>query len=146
MRSDNPQSWQQVSEDFVTAVRLHSAICAMGFPTLVTPTLCSEILREWIGKLTQDDYEKLRLWGIPTKLLKAADVEVSRHLLCAAARFWKSAHHVFRFGRTELRPTLEEVLRICGFSKILGPPIFMRRDGYIAVLKQLTGLSTKLAR
>ena len=49
----------------------------MGFPTLVTPAHCSETLREWIGKLTQGDCEKLRLWGIPTKLLKAADVEVS---------------------------------------------------------------------
>ena len=115
----------------------------MGFPTLVTPAHCSETLREWISKLTKDDCEKLRLWGIPTKLLKAANVEVSRHLLCAAARFWKLAHHVFRFGRTELTPTLEEVCRICGFSKIMGPPIFMRRDGYITVLSQLTRLSTR---
>ena len=115
----------------------------MGFPTLVTPAHCSKTLREWIGKLTKDDCEKLRLWGIPTKLLKAADVEVSHHLLCAAARFWKPAHHVFRFGKTELTPTLEEVHRIYGFSKIMGPPIFMRHDGYIAVLSQLTGLSTR---
>ena len=115
----------------------------MGFPTLVIPAHCSETLREWIGKLTKDDCERLCLWGIPTKLLKAADVEVSRHLLCAVARFWKLAHHVFRFGRTELTPMLEEVRRICGFSKIMGPPIFMRRDGYLAVLSQLTGLSTR---
>ena len=49
----------------------------MGFPTLVTPTHCSETLREWIAMLTEADREKLRLWGIPSKLLKAADVEVS---------------------------------------------------------------------
>ena len=115
----------------------------MGFPTLVTPMHCSDILREWIGKLTKDDCEKLRIWGIPTKLLKAADVEVSRHLLCAATRFWKPVHHVFRFGRTELTPTLEEVRQICGFSKIMGLPIFMRCDRYIPVLSQLTGLSTQ---
>ena len=84
-------------------------LCAMGFPTLVTPMHYSDTLREWIGKLTKDDCEKLRLWGIPTKLLKAVDVEVSRHLLCVVARFWKPAHHIFRFGRTELTPTLEEV-------------------------------------
>ena len=118
------------------------SLYAMGFPTLVTPVHCSDILREWIGKLTKDDCEKLRLWGIPTKLLKVVDIEVSRHLLCAAARFWKPAHHVFRFGRTELTPTLEEVHRICGFSKIMGPTMFMRRDGYAAVLSQLTKLST----
>ena len=81
----------------------------MGYPTLETLVHCSETLRVWIGKLTQDGCEKLRLWGIPTKLLKATDFEVSRHLLCAAARFWKPAHHVFCFGRTELTPTLEEV-------------------------------------
>ena len=114
----------------------------MGYPTLETPVHCSETLRGWIGKLTQDDCKKLRLWGIPTKLLKAADVEVSRRLLCAAVRFWKPVHHVFRFGRTELTPTLEEVCRICGFSWLMGPPIFMRRDKYIAVLSKLLGLST----
>ena len=43
----------------------------MGFPTLVTPMHCSETLREWIGKLTEDDCEKLRLWGILSKLLRA---------------------------------------------------------------------------
>ena len=59
----------------------------MGFPTLVTPIHCSEIRREWIGKLIEDDREMLRLWGLPSKLLKAAEVEVSQHLLCAAARF-----------------------------------------------------------
>ena len=114
----------------------------MGFPTLVTLTHCSETLREWIGKLTEDDREKLRLWGIPSKLLRAADVEVSRHLLCAAARFWKPAHHVFHFERTELTPTLEEVRRIYGFSKLMGPTIFMRCDRYIVILSQLSGLST----
>ena len=119
------------------------SICAMGFPTLVTPTHYSEVLRELIGKLTKDDCEKLRLWGIPSKLLKAADVEVSRHLLCAATRFWKPAHHVFCFGRSKLTPTLEEVRRICGFSKFMGSPIFMRRDRHIAVLSQLSGLSTE---
>ena len=76
---------------------------------MMTPTHCSETLREWIRELVEADREKLSLWGIPPGLLKAADVEVSWHLLCAAARFWKSAHHVFRFGRTELMPTLEEV-------------------------------------
>ena len=116
---------------------------AMGYPTLVTPMHCSDVLREWVSKLTEADHEKLRTWGIPSKLLKAADVEVSRHLLCAAARFWKPAHHVFCFGRTELTPTLEEVRQICGFSKIMGPLVFMKRDGYIVVLSQLTGLSAK---
>ena len=77
-----------------------------------------------------------------SKLLRVTDVEVSRHLLCAAARFWKPAHHVFRFGRMELTPTLEEVCQICGFSKLMGPVVFMRRDDYVAVLCQLTGLST----
>ena len=89
------------------------------------------------------DREKLSLWDVPPRLLKAADVEVSRHLLCAAARFWKLAHHVFRFGRTELTPTLEEVHRICGFSKLMGPTVFTRRDGYVAILKHLTGLSVE---
>ena len=104
---------------------------------------CSDALREWVGKLTEADHEKLCTWGIPSKLLKAADVEVSQHLLCAAARFWKPVHYVFRFGRIELTPTLEEVRWICGFSRIMGPPVFMRRDGYTAVLSQLTRLSTK---
>ena len=31
--------------------------------------------------------------------------------------------------------------QICGFSKIMGPPILMRRDKYIVVLSQLSGLS-----
>ena len=93
--------------------------------------------------LTEADREKLSLWGIPPRLLKAADVEVSRHLLCAAARFWKPAHHVFRFGRTELTLTLEEVRRICGFSTLMGPTVFMRRSGYVTILRQLTGLSAQ---
>ena len=104
---------------------------------------CSDALRAWVGKLTEADREKLRTWGIPSKLLKATDVEVSQHLLCAARRFWKAAHHVFHFDRTELTPTLEEGRRICSFSKIMGPLVFMRRDGYTAVLSQLTGLSAK---
>ena len=115
----------------------------MGYPTLVTPKHCSDALREWVGKLTETDCERLHTWGIPSKLLKATDVEVSRHLLCAAARFWKPTHHVFCFDRTELTPTLEEVHRIYSFSAIMGPPIFMRRDGYTAVLSQLAGLSAK---
>ena len=106
----------------------------MGYPTLVTPKHCSETLCKWISKLTKGDRERLRTWGIPSKLLKAADVEVSLHLLCATARFWKPAHHVFRFGRTELTPTLEEVRLICAFSKIMGPTVFMRHDGYAAAL------------
>ena len=77
----------------------------MGFPTLVTPMHCSDTMQEWIRELTEAD----RTWGIPSKLLKTADIEVSCHLLYAAARFWKLAHHVFRFGWTELTPTLEEV-------------------------------------
>ena len=115
----------------------------MGFYTLVTPVHYSEILWSWISELTEADREKLSLRGIPPKLLKAADAVVSRHLLCAAARFWKPAHHVFRFGRVELTLTLEEVCRICGFSKLMGPAVFMRRSGYVTVLKQLTGLSMK---
>ena len=114
----------------------------MDFPTLVISIHCSETLREWIGKLTEDDCEKLRLWGIPSKLLRAADVEMSRHLLYAAARFWKPTHHVFRFGRKDLTPMLEEVRWISDFSKIMGPAVFMRHDGYAAVLSQLTRLST----
>ena len=112
----------------------------MGFPTLVTPTHYSETLREWISKLTEGDRKRLRSWGIPS-LLRAANVEVSRHLLCAAARFWKPAHHIFCFGRIELTPMLEEVCRICGFSKLMGPSVFMRHDSYVATLSQLTGLS-----
>ena len=38
-------------------------------------------------------------------------------------------------------PMLEEVRRICGFSNIMGPFVFMKRDGYAAALSQLTGLS-----
>ena len=110
---------------------------------MVTSTHCSETLRGWVRELTEADCEKLRTWGIPSKLLKAADVEVSRHLLCAAARFWKPAHHVFHFDKIELTPTLEEVRRICGFSKIKGPTVFVRRTGYVAILKQLTGLSAE---
>ena len=82
------------------------------------------------------------MWGLLSKLLKAAEVEVSRHLLCAVVRFWKPTHHVFHFGKVELTPTLEEVRRIYGFSKIMGPAVFMRRDSYAIVLSQLTGLST----
>ena len=115
----------------------------MVYPTLVTPMHCSGTLREWIGKLTKDDREKLHTWGIPSKLLKVADVEVSRHLLCAAARFWKPVHHVFHFGRKELTPTLEEVRQICSFSRLMGTTIFVRRDKYIATLSQLSGLSMK---
>ena len=115
----------------------------MGYPTLVTPMHCSKTLCEWISKLAEGDRQRLRTWGIPSKLLKAVDVEVSRHLICTTTRFWKPVHHVFRFGRTELTPTLEEMCRICSFSKIMGPPVFMRRNGYTAVLSQLTGLSAK---
>ena len=75
-------------------------------------------------------------------MLNVAEVEVSRHLLCAVARFWKPTLHVFRFGRVELTLTLEEVRRICGLSKLLGPVVFMRHDGYTSVLSQLTGLTT----
>ena len=109
---------------------------------MVTPMHCSDTLRKWIGELAVGDRERMRTWGISSKLLRAADVEVSRHLLSVAARFWKPVHHVFRFGKTELTPTLEEVRRICCFSMIMGLAMFMRRDGYVAVLSQLTGLST----
>ena len=115
----------------------------MGYPTLVTPMHCSDALREWVGKLTEVDRGKLRTWGIPSKLLKAADVEVSQHLLCIATRFWKPVHHVFRFGRTELTPTLEELCRICDFSTLMGPAVFMRRTGYVVVLRELIGLSAQ---
>ena len=98
---------------------------------MVTPTHCSNVLRAWTSELTIEDRGKLRLWGISAKLLSIANVEVSRHLLCATARFW---HHVFRFGQVELTLTLEEVRRICGLSKLLGPVVFMRRDGYASVL------------
>ena len=50
---------------------------AMGFPTLATLTHCSKTLREGIAMLTEADREKLSLWGIPPRLLKAADVQVS---------------------------------------------------------------------
>ena len=50
-------------------------------------------------------------------------------------------HHVFRFGRTKLTPMLEEVRRICGFSKLMEPAVFKRRNGYVTVLSQLTRLS-----
>ena len=75
-------------------------------------------------------------------MLNVAEVEVSQHLLCAAARFWKPVLHVFRFGKVEMTLTLEEVRRICGLSPLLGPAIFMRREGYASVLGQLTGLTT----
>ena len=107
----------------------------MGFPTLVTLVHCSEVLRSWISELTEADREKLSLWGIPPRLLKGADVEVSRHLLCTTARFWKPTHYVFRFSRVELTPTLEEVRRICSFSKFMGPAVFMRRSSYVTLLK-----------
>ena len=115
----------------------------MGFPTLVTPTHCSGTLREWIRQLTEGDRDMLHLWGLLSKLLKAAGVEVSRHLLCAAVRFLKSTHHVFCFNRVELTPMLEEVRRICSFSKLMGPTVFMRREGYITALRLLTGLLTE---
>ena len=38
-------------------------------------------------------------------------------------------------------PTLEEVRRICGLSPLLGPTVFMRREGYASVLCQLTSLT-----
>ena len=66
---------------------------------MVTPVHCSDALRAWIGMLTANDREKLRLWGISTKFLGIVNVEMSKYLLCAAARFWKLAHHIFRFGR-----------------------------------------------
>lgn len=52
----------------------------LGFPTLVTPTHYSDVLREWIGELTAGDHEGLRLWGISSKFLNVAKAEVSRHL------------------------------------------------------------------
>ena len=67
------------------------------------------LLQGWIGELTVGDREKLSLWGVLPRLLKIAEVDVNRHLLCAAAKFWKPVHHVFHFGKTELTPTLEEV-------------------------------------
>ena len=100
------------SFDYRYTKNLHQLLAfspAMGFPTLATPTHCSRTLRERIAMLTEAHHEKLSLWGIPPRLLKATDVEVSRHLLCAAARFWKPAHHVFSFDRTKLMPMLEEV-------------------------------------
>ena len=65
---------------------------------MVTPVHCSDVLQAWIGTLTVEDREKLWSWGISTKLLSIANVEVSRYLLCAAARFWKPAHHIFRIS------------------------------------------------
>ena len=44
---------------------------------MVMPIHCSDVLRDWIGELTVDDREKLRLWGISTKFLGIANVEVS---------------------------------------------------------------------
>ena len=41
-----------------------------------------------------------------------------------------------------MMPTLEEVHQICGLSPLLGPAVFMRREGYASVLCQLTGLTT----
>ena len=108
---------------------------------MVTPVHCSEVLRAWIRSLTADDRETLRLWGISSQTLNVAEVEVSRHLLYAAARFWKPSLHIFPFGLVEMMPTLEEVLRICGLSPLLGPAVFMRREGYASVLRQLTGLT-----
>ena len=107
---------------------------------MVTPVLYSNVLRAWIGPLTAGGREKLRSWGISTKFLSIASVKVSRYLLCASAWFWKPAHHVFRFDQVELTPTLEEVRRICCLSRLQGPAIFMRRDGYLSVLNLLTGL------
>ena len=85
---------------------------------MVTPVHCFDVLQAWIGTLTIEDREKLRSWGISTKFLSIANVEVSRYLLCAIARFWKLAHHIFRFGQVELTPTLEEVCRICCLSRL----------------------------
>ena len=39
-------------------------------------------------------------------------------------------------------PTLEVVRWIYGLSKLLGPAVFMRCDGYASVLSQLIGLTT----
>ena len=64
----------------------HACSCLLqGFPTMVTPVYCSDALQAWINELIVDDCEKLRLWGISTKFLGIANVEVSRYLLCAAA-------------------------------------------------------------
>ena len=72
------------------------------------------MLRAWIGDLNVDDRERLQMWGISSRTLNVAEVEVSRHLLCAAARFWKPLLHVFCFGKVEMTPTLEEVRWIYG--------------------------------
>ena len=40
--------------------------------------------------------------------------------------------------------TLEEVHRICGFSTLMGPAMFMGHSGYVTVLRQLTGLSAQI--
>ena len=109
---------------------------------MVTLVHCSNVLRAWIGTLTVEDCERLQSWGISTKLLSIANVEVSRYLLCATDQFWKSAYHVFRFGQVEMTPTLEEVRQICSLSRLQGPAIFMRRDGYLSVLNLLTGLQS----
>ena len=53
----------------------------------------------------------------------------------------KPSFHVFRFGLVEMMPTLEEVRRICGLSPLSRLAVFMRREGYAFVLRQLTGLT-----
>ena len=108
---------------------------------MVTLVHCSEVLRTWIRSLIADDQEMLRLWGISSQTLDIAEVEVSCHLLCAVARFWNPLFHVFHFGSVEMTPTLEEVHRICGLSPLAGPAVFMRREDYASVLRQLTGLT-----
>ena len=45
--------------------------------------------------------------------------------------------------KVELTPTLEEVRRICGFSKLMGPTVFKKRDEYITAPWLLTELLTK---
>ena len=120
--------------DLLGSILIFAFVSVQAFPTLVTPVHCSEVLRTWIRSLTVDDREMLRLWGISSRTLDIAEVEVSRHLLCAAARFWKSLFHVFRFGSVEMTPTLEEVHRICSLSPLVGPAVFMRWEGYASVL------------
>ena len=73
--SDKLQLWLQLHEPSAPAACTYTL--AMGYPTLVTPMHCSDALREWVGKLTEADHERLCTWGIPSKLLKAADVEVA---------------------------------------------------------------------
>ena len=111
------------------SILIFAFVSVQAFPTLVTPVHCSEVLRAWIGSLTANDREMLRLWGISSRTLNVAEVEVSCHLLCTAARFWKPSFHVFRFGLVEMTPTLEEVRRICGLLPLSGPAVFMRREG-----------------